>query len=104
MAYVISDEGAHRLGLVLLFGNGLCLPIYLQKSHVVSDEGVYKLGLVLLFWYGLCLSIHYQKSYVIYLFIFFESAYKLGLVLLFRYGSINLKKKCMLSLLEAFTN
>ena len=47
MAYVISDEGAYRLGLVLLFGNGLYLPIYLQKSHVFSDEGVYKLGLVL---------------------------------------------------------
>ena len=31
MAYVISDEGAYRLGLVLLFGNGLYLPIYLQK-------------------------------------------------------------------------
>ena len=58
MAYVISDEGAYRLGLMLLFGNGLYLPIYLQKSHVVSDEGVYKLGLVLLFRCGLCLSIN----------------------------------------------
>ena len=58
MAYVISDEGAYRLGLVLLFGNGLYLPIYLQKSHVVSDEGVNKLGLVLLFMCGLCLSIN----------------------------------------------
>ena len=74
MAYVISDEGAYRLGLVLLFGNGLYLPIYLQKSRflqwrrlqirvsvtvqvwfmpinkslLISDEGVYKLGLVLL--------------------------------------------------------
>ena len=54
MAYVISDEGAYRLGLVLLFGNGLYLPIYFQKSHVVSDEGVYKLGLVLPFRHGLC--------------------------------------------------
>ena len=58
MAYVISDEGAYRLGLVLLFGNGLYLPIYLQKYHVVSDEGVYKLGLMLLFRCGLCLSIN----------------------------------------------
>ena len=31
MAYVISDEGAYRLGLVLLFGNDLYIPIYLQK-------------------------------------------------------------------------
>ena len=30
-AYNISDEGAYRLGLVLLFRNGLYLPIYLQK-------------------------------------------------------------------------
>ena len=58
MAYVMSDEGAYRLGLVLLFGNGLYLPIYLQKSHVFSNEGVYKLGLVLLFRCGLCLSIN----------------------------------------------
>ena len=57
MAYVISDEGAYRLGLVLLFGNGLYLPLYLQKSHVFSDEGVYKLGLVLLFRYGLWLML-----------------------------------------------
>ena len=58
MAYVISDEGAYRLGLMLLFGNGLYLPIYLKKSHVFSNEGVYKLGLVLLFRCDLCLSIN----------------------------------------------
>ena len=58
MAYVISDGGAYRLGLVLLSGNGLYLPIYLQKSHVFSNEGAYKLGLVLLFMCGLCLSIN----------------------------------------------
>ena len=62
MAYVISDEGAYRLGLVLLFGNGLYLPIYFKKSHVFSDEGVYKLGLVLLFRYGLCLSTSYLET------------------------------------------
>ena len=71
-----SDEGVYKLGLVLpfryglcyfwwrrlqirvsvLFGNGLYLPIYLQKSDVVSDEGVYKLGSVLMFRYGFWLS------------------------------------------------
>ena len=29
--YVISDEGTYKLGLVLLFRNGLYLPIYLHK-------------------------------------------------------------------------
>ena len=114
MAYVISDEGAYRLGLVLLFGNGLYLPIYLQKSHVFSDEGLYKLGLVLLFRYGLCLSTSYLETprKLLYnyfwwrrlqimvsvtvqvwfmpinksLFISDEGSNKLGLVLPFRYG------------------
>ena len=114
MAYVISDEGAYRLGLVLLFGNGLYLPIYLQKSQVFSDEGVYKLGLVLLFRYGLCLSTSFLETprKLLYnyfwwrrlqirvsvaievwfmpinksLFISDEGVYKLGLVLPFRYG------------------
>ena len=54
--YVISDEGTYKLGLVLLFRNGLYLPVCLKKPHVISDEGVYKLGFVLLFRYGLCQS------------------------------------------------
>ena len=78
----VSDEGVYKLGLVLpfeyglcyfwwrrlqirvsvLFGNGLYLPIYLQKSHVVSGEGVYKLGLVLPFRYGFCLSKSYLEN------------------------------------------
>ena len=73
MAYVISDEGAYRLGLVLLFGNDLYIPIYLQKlmlslmkaltnlekkkkkKKVISDGGIYKLGLVIQSRCGLCL-------------------------------------------------
>ena len=61
--YVLSDEGAYKLGLVLLFRNGLYLPVCLTKNpHVISDEGVYKLGFVLLFRYGLCLSKHLMLS------------------------------------------
>ena len=66
MAYVISDEGAYRLGLVLLFGYGLYLPIYHQKQirekkkkkkkgKGISDRGIYKLGLVIQYRCGLCL-------------------------------------------------
>ena len=33
--YVISDEGTYKLGLVLLFRNGLYLPVCLKKSHVI---------------------------------------------------------------------
>ena len=32
MAYVISDEGAYRLGLVLLFGNGLYIYQYTFRN------------------------------------------------------------------------
>ena len=30
--YVISDEGTYKLGLVLLFRNGLYLPVCLKKK------------------------------------------------------------------------
>ena len=96
-----------------MFGKGLYLPIYLQKSHVSSDEGVYKLGLVLPFRYGFCLSKWYlenPRKLLCYfwwrrlqirvsvtvqvwfmpinksLLISDEGVYKLGLVLPFRYG------------------
>ena len=128
-----SDEGVYKLGLVLpfryglcyfwssylqirvsvLFGNGLYLPIYLQKTDVVSDEGVYKLGSVLMFRYGFCLSKsclenprkllcyfwwkHLQIRVSVTVQVWFmpinksllisdEGVYKLGLMLPFRYG------------------
>ena len=72
MAYVISDEGAYRLGLVLLFGNGLYIYQYTfrnscyllwkrlqirkkKKKKVISDGGIYKLGLVIQSRCGSCL-------------------------------------------------
>ena len=76
MAYAISDEGAYRLGLVLLFGNGLYLPIYLQKSRVFSNEGVYKLvSVTVQVWF-----MPINKS----LFVSDGGVHKLGLVLPFR--------------------
>ena len=34
--YVISDEGTYKLGLVLLFRNGLYLPVCLKKNLMLS--------------------------------------------------------------------